>query len=155
MRHGPILEGKGRDLISWYLNPPPRIPFAEWTLTPFFNLVIVWNQGISFGMLNQNFNYGPALLVAVSLAIVLVFLYILLRKPNTKWQSLAIAMIIGGALGNVIDRLRFGAVIDFLDFHIGSHHWPSFNVGDSCICIGVFILIIQGLFFEKPLPAQA
>jgi signal peptidase II len=136
------------DFFDWYKTPPAPLPFTHVDILPFFNIVMVWNKGISFGLFNHGSNTGPMLLMAASLAITLIFLVVLFRSP-VSLQSLGISLIIGGALGNVIDRLRFGAVIDFLDFHIGDYHWPAFNVADSCICIGVVLLIVLGLFFDK------
>ncbi len=153
----PKIEGAGppKGFMEWYAAPPPRLPFAETEITSFFNLVIVWNKGISFGLFNQDADYGPWILIGLSLAITAIFLVLLLRGPSSRLQSLGIALIIGGALGNVIDRFRFGAVFDFLDFHLGDYHWPAFNIGDSCICIGVAALVVQTIFFEKPLHAKA
>lgn len=141
-------EALPKGLVAWYAAPPAQLPFAQIEIAPFFNFVMVWNKGISFGLFNHDSGYGSLLLVAISLLITLAFLVILVRNASTL-QSFGIALILGGALGNVIDRLRFGAVIDFLDFHLGSYHWPAFNVADSCICVGVAVLIVHGLFFEK------
>lgn len=137
-----------KSLAEWYAAPPAQLPFAQIEIAPFFNFVMVWNKGISFGLFNHDSGYGSLLLVAISLLITIAFLVILVRNASTL-QSFGIALIIGGAIGNVIDRLRFGAVIDFLDFHLDGHHWPAFNVADSCICVGVTLLIVHGLFFEK------
>ncbi len=139
------------DFIGWYKTPPAPLGFAKMEVLPFFNIAMVWNKGISFGMFNQDASYAAIILVGISVLISLIFLIMLLRSP-VSLQSLGIAMIIGGAMGNVIDRLRFGAVIDFLDFHIGDWHWPSFNVADSCICVGVGVLIVMSLLFP-PNPA--
>ena len=135
-------------LVEWFANAPLRLTYAQTEILPFFNIVMVWNQGVSFGLFNQTANYGPLMLVALSCFITLWFVIWLFRKPSPV-QSFAIALVISGAVGNVIDRLRFGAVIDFLDFHIAGYHWPAFNVADSCIVVGVILLIIYSLFFEK------
>lgn len=136
-------------LIEWYLNTPPRLPFASVDVLPFFNLVMVWNQGISFGLFNNGSDYGPMILSGVSLLISAVFIVWLFRSES-KLQNIGIAFVIAGAFGNIIDRLRFGAVIDFLDFHIADLHWPAFNAADSWIFIGVLLLILQSFFFETP-----
>jgi signal peptidase II len=125
------------------------LPFARVEVTSFFNWVMVWNKGISFGIMNHETDYGPLLLTVLAVVITAIFLWLLLKKPVSV-NSWGFALIIGGAIGNVIDRLRFGAVIDFLDFHAKDYHWPAFNIADSCVCIGVFLLIIWGLFFEQP-----
>lgn len=116
--------------------------------TNFFNLVKAWNKGVSFSMFDNNNPYGPYILAAVSIAIV-VFLLFWLKKETQKPLQIAIGFIIGGAIGNVIDRFRFGAVFDFLDVFYNNYHWPAFNVADSFICIGAAIIIIHSLFFEN------
>ncbi len=145
----PRIENAGNsvDLLSWYTVAPGHLPFTSIEVTPFFNLVMVWNKGISFGLFNHTTDYGPLALTVIALLITLVFVTLLFQKPVSA-QSWGFALIIGGALGNVIDRLRFGAVIDFLDFHAKDYHWPAFNVADACVCVGVGLLIILGLFFE-------
>ncbi len=133
--------------VDWLSSAPGRLPFTSIEILPFFNIVMVWNQGVSFGMFSNNTDYGPILLSALSLVISTIFLIWLFRS-HSKLQCGAIAFVIAGALGNVIDRMRFGAVIDFLDVHVAGLHWPAFNVADSCVFIGVFLLIIQSFFFE-------
>lgn len=107
---------------------------------PFFNLVEVWNRGVSFGMFN-NLVYGQWLLSALAIAITLFMLRWLWRTID-KRTAVAIALIIGGAVGNTIDRLRYGAVADYLDFHAFGYHWPAFNLTDGSIFIGVSFLLI-------------
>lgn len=137
------------DLFSWYIETPSRLPFSSIEVLPFFNIVMVWNQGVSFGMFSGGAAYAPYILSAMAVLISLVFT-VWLTRSRSMLQSLAIAMVIAGALGNVIDRLRFGAVIDFLDVHAFGYHWPAFNIADSAICVGVFLLIVQSFFFETP-----
>jgi len=128
---------------SWILtdvmNPPTVI-----TVTPFFNLVLVWNRGVSFGILNQSSVWIPWLLSALAAAIC-VGLFIWLRRAESRWLATALGLIIGGALGNLVDRLRFGAVVDFLDVHAFGYHWPAFNVADAAITVGVGVLLIDSL----------
>lgn len=152
----PAIEGAGApmDLAAWYAQTPAPLTFTSVPVTSFFNWVMVWNKGISFGIFNHSTDNGPMILVAVSVLITLIFLYLLFTKPVSA-QDWGIALIIGGAIGNVIDRLRFGAVIDFIDVHVGDYHWPAFNIADSCVCVGVALLIILGLFFEKSKTATA
>ncbi len=137
-------------LIDWLAHTPERLPYLGFDVLPFFNLVVVWNQGVSFGMLRNSADYGPYLLIALSFAIVIGFGIWMFRTKNPV-HHFGIALIIGGALGNVIDRFRFGAVFDFLDLHAFGFHWPAFNIADSAICVGVFILMIYAFFFEKNL----
>ncbi|MBL8835568.1 MAG: signal peptidase II [Alphaproteobacteria bacterium] len=115
---------------------------------PFFNLVTVWNYGVSFGMLTNDSQIGPWLFVAVALAIVAA-LFTWLRRAATRMVAIALGMVIGGAIGNVIDRLTYGAVFDFLDLHAFGWHWPAFNLADSGISIGVILLLADGLLGDK------
>lgn len=119
-------------------------PYHPVTLLPILNFVMVWNKGISFGMFDVNSLTLPVIFIGVSLAVsaaLLVWMIVMRRAIIT----FATAMIIGGALGNAIDRLRFRAVADFIDFHIGDRHWPAFNVADSCIVIGAALLMADSL----------
>lgn len=111
----------------------------------YFNLVKVWNTGVSFSLFNNHGTLGMVVLSTVSL-LVSVVLFNWMRHETNRWKIVALGMIIGGALGNVIDRIRFGAVLDFLDFHYQTHHWPAFNVADSFICVGAFVLIFWELY---------
>lgn len=115
-------------------------------VTPFFNLVMVWNRGVSFGMFSEQ--NQPLLLICLSLVICGVLL-VWLFKAESRAVALAIGLVIGGALGNVIDRVRFGAVADFFDFYIENWHWPAFNIADSCIFIGVVVLCIDSMFMHR------
>lgn len=110
----------------------------------FFNLVKVWNTGISFSMFNNYGNTGKIALICFALAVVLFLLHWMYKEDN-RYKIFALGLIIGGAIGNVIDRLRAGAVLDFLDFHWQTMHWPAFNLADSFICIGAFLLIFMEL----------
>jgi len=117
-------------------------------VTSFFNLTMVWNTGVSFGLFADNTELGRWLLVVVAIIIVIGLCFWLL-KIQDKYIAMAMGFIIGGALGNVIDRARLGAVADFLDFHIGNNHWPAFNLADSMIFIGVMILLFEELIIGK------
>lgn len=137
-------QGIKLGLLEWLTKAPSRLPYASTELLPFFNLTMVWNEGISFGMFHGT---GIWLLVGLSLVITALFSYWLIRA--TGWvQSIGLAFVIGGAIGNVIDRLRFGAVADFFDFHIGNWHYPAFNVADCGIVAGIALLIFDGVFLE-------
>ena len=127
-------------ILSLVMQPPRSI-----AVTPFFNLVLVWNRGVTFGLFDGNSQIGPWLLVALSLAIV-AGLVVWLRRVEGVWPVYAIGLIIGGAIGNAVDRLRLGAVVDFLDLYAAGYHWPAFNLADSAIVVGVAVLIIDGLF---------
>lgn len=116
-------------------------------VTPFFNLVEVWNHGISFGMM-KGLPYGQWLLSGVSLTITAVMFYCL-RRAEDKLSIAAFSLVVAGALGNVLDRITFGAVADYLDFHAFGYHWPAFNMTDIAIVSGVFLLIMKQLPAKK------
>jgi signal peptidase II len=124
-------------------------PFgAREPITSFFNLVLTYNRGISFGLFNGGAGVSAVIFSVAAAAIVLVLIY-WLSRAESPLLAVAIGLIIGGAVGNVIDRLRHGAVIDFLDFHIGSLHWPAFNLADSAICVGVAAMLLEGLVLHR------
>ena len=124
-------------------------------VTGFFNLTLVYNTGVSFGLLGGPAPWKPWVLSGVALVIVIVLLA-WLRKQGGTLLLLAGGLVAGGAIGNVIDRLRLSKVVDFLDLHVAGWHWPAFNVADSAIFIGVVLLVFDGLFLgeerskEKP-----
>ncbi|MEI8394262.1 MAG: signal peptidase II [Rhodospirillaceae bacterium] len=125
-------------VVTQIMQPPKAIELTGW-----LNLVMAWNHGISFGLFsNDNM---PFVLAAVALAVV-AMLVVWLVRAETMAAGLRLGLVIGGALGNVIDRLRLGAVADFIDVHVGLWHWPAFNVADSAISIGVTLILIDGLF---------
>ncbi|MGN0905043.1 MAG: signal peptidase II [Alphaproteobacteria bacterium] len=118
-------------------------------VTPFFNLVLAWNKGVSFSMLHTDNALMPWVLVGVSLLISAVIVHWMFMEKDPKTIN-GFGLILGGALGNVIDRLHYRAVVDFLDFHVGGWHWPAFNVADSAICIGAAIILILNVFMVRP-----
>jgi len=126
-------------IINVVMDPPRIIP-----MTPFFNLVLGWNRGVSFGFLNMGTN-GQWILIALTSTIV-VCLFIWLNKIDRKNEAIAIGLIIGGATGNIIDRIKFGGVTDFLDFYYGAYHWPAFNGADTFIFLGAAIMILDSLY---------
>ena len=116
-------------------------------LTSFFNLVLNWNKGVSFGMLN-NINNGDIIL-SVVMILMIVSLFIWYFRSKNKKLLLPLSMIISGALGNLMDRIRYGAVVDFLDFHVMEYHYPSFNIADSVIVIGLLMILYYDLRGNK------
>jgi len=120
--------------------------FAVREIIPgFFNLVHVRNTGAAFSLLaGANTFWRQALFVGLTVVVLVILLsaYGKLRS-NDYWTKAAYALISGGAVGNLVDRLRFGEVVDFLDFYIGSHHWPAFNVADSAISVGACMLLVS------------
>jgi len=123
------------------------VEYPQITVLPFFNIVYVWNRGVSFGMFNDIEN-AHLILSILQFSVALVISIWMYRNKNTilMWP---LGLIVGGALGNVIDRVRNGAVADFLDFHIANYHWPAFNVADSCVFIGVAIIVFYDIFLKK------
>ncbi|MES2677105.1 MAG: signal peptidase II [Pseudomonadota bacterium] len=119
----------------------------EFSVTGFFNLVKVWNKGVSFGMLN-NLTDGKYIILAINLSI-LTFLLAWLYRNKIAYLTCALALIIGGALGNIIDRIVNFAVADFLDFYIGKYHWPAFNLADSAVFLGVTLLLLENYFIKS------
>ncbi|MBH43629.1 MAG: signal peptidase II [Rickettsiales bacterium] len=112
-------------------------------ITPFFNLVYVINKGISFGLLadlNISFYLGIFSFIAS------IFIVIWMLKTKIIYETLALSMILGGALGNGFDRIKDSYVVDFIDVHISNYHWPAFNFADLFICLGAIIYISQNLF---------
>ena len=111
------------------------------TVTAFFNLVLVFNPGASFSFLADAGGWQKWLFVVLALGISLWLLKLLRKHAQERLLPVALSLILGGALGNVIDRLRFDAVVDFLDFHLAGYHWPAFNVADSAITVGVALML--------------
>jgi|TARA_B100001094_G_scaffold301546_1_gene327940 signal peptidase II len=130
-------------IINYIMQPIKILP-----ITPFFNIVLTWNSGISFGIFSNQGSFSVIILSTLATLIVF-FLAVWLMKAVNKKLIIGLICIIGGAIGNIIDRVYHGAVIDFLDFHIKSYHWPAFNVADSCIFIGATLIILDSLFPDK------
>ena len=131
-------------MLEIVMGPPRIIP-----ITSFFNLVLVWNRGVSFGFLGgASSQWIPWLLTVLALAIIATLGWWLRRAAN-RLMVLALGLVMGGALGNVIDRLRFGAVMDFLDFHAAGLHWPAFNVADSAITVGATLILYDAFFVRR------
>jgi signal peptidase II len=114
-------------------------------VTSFFSIVLVMNRGVSFGMFNNAEAGLGGLVFSLLAAAIVIMLLVWLWRARSMLIALGTGLVIGGAIGNVLDRLRLGAVVDFLDFHLGTWHWPAFNAADSAICIGVALLVLDGL----------
>lgn len=113
-------------------------------LLPFLNLTLVHNTGAAFGFLNDAAGWQNLFFIAIATIACVVIVFMLRRMPSGEvLVGIGLALILGGALGNLIDRLLYGHVIDFIDFYYGSWHWPAFNVADSAITIGAAILIFD------------
>lgn len=114
----------------------------------YFNIVTAWNTGVSFSMFDS---YGLWGTIGLSLLSLLIVGYLLwwMKHETDKVLLVALGFIIGGALGNVVDRVFLGAVFDFLDFHYETHHWPAFNVADSFICLGAVLIVFESILPKK------
>lgn len=117
-------------------------------VTSFFNIVNAWNTGVSFSMFTASSIWGMLFLVVMA-SVIVIFLLWWLYFEKVLFNQLALGMIIGGAVGNIVDRVRLGAVFDFLDVYYGSYHWPAFNVADSFICVGACMMIGYTIFEKK------
>jgi len=132
-----------RDMVEYFSDQQEeykQVVFNDW-----LNFTMVWNRGISFGMFGAGAGKTPLLFIALSMLISLGLL-IWLVLARTKMLFFALPLIIGGAIGNVIDRVRFGAVADFIDMHLGDRHWPAYNIADACVVIGAIFLILDTIF---------
>ena len=114
-------------------------------VTPFFNLLLVYNRGAAFSFLAGAGGWQRELFTGIALVAAVWIVYLLRRHPQQVLFCLALSLVLGGALGNVIDRVTIGAVVDFLDFHAFGWHWPAFNVADSAITCGAALLVWDGL----------
>lgn len=141
-----VLDVLTKQWILWTLDY--RDGYA---VTSFFNIVHVRNPGAAFGLLaNADESVRIPFFIATSLIAMGVITYMVVKAPKQQlWYVLGLGAILGGAIGNFIDRIRFGYVIDFLDVHAGGRHWPAFNVADIGITVGVAILLIDALFEGK------
>jgi signal peptidase II len=118
-------------------------------VTGFFNMVLVYNKGAAFSFLSDAAGWQTPLLIGFALVAIGIVGTLLVRSPGKRLLCSGLALILGGALGNLIDRLRYGQVVDFLDFHAGAWHWPAFNVADSAITVGAALLIIEGFVHHE------
>ncbi len=119
------------------------------SVTSFFNLVLVYNSGAAFSFLAGAGGWQKWFFVILALAISVWLLSLLRTHAQERLLPTALALILGGAIGNVVDRLRFDAVVDFLDFHLAGYHWPAFNVADSAITVGVALMLWHQFRYGK------
>ncbi len=142
-------------LSKGYIDTHFAIGESHRVIENFFHITYVRNPGAAFGMLADSGFRLPFFLVISSIAIIGILWYSRRLAAEKQWQLTALGLILSGAVGNMIDRLRFGEVIDFLDAHWYSHHWPAFNVADSAICIGVGIMLLCTWHEEKQRKQQS
>jgi signal peptidase II len=138
-------------LSKWIVLNHLMVPPQNLRVTSFLNIILAWNRGVSFGLLSSNNPYGVWILASIAFAFAFVLIAWIWRS-DSKMLAIAFGMVLGGAVGNLIDRLRFGAVTDFLDFHVHGYHWYTFNIADIGIVVGVGLVIIEHLkemWFQK------
>lgn len=123
-------------IVEFVMQPPRVIE-----VTPFFKIVLGLNRGISFGMFRETLAAFPQALSIGKLGIVAVLAWFLARSDDPR-ERIAFGLMIGGALGNIIDRLRLGGVVDFLDVHAFGWHWPSFNIADMALTVGTAVMLV-------------
>jgi len=123
-----------------------HIQFGETIyVAPFWNWVLAFNQGAAFSFLADQPGWQRWLFSALAIGVSGWIAFTLRQQPQQKLLSLALTLVMGGALGNVIDRVRFGAVVDFIQWHVAGHYWPAFNVADSAIVAGATLLLVEQL----------
>jgi signal peptidase II len=142
-----LLDQLSKWAVRAYFGDSGCAPFRQ-RISSFFDLVITCNRGMSFGLFNDAGALNAVVFSLVAAAIVLLLMF-WLSRVSSPFLALAIGLIVGGAAGNVIDRLRFGGVVDFLYFHYGAWYWPAFNLADSAISVGVVAMLIDGLLLHK------
>lgn len=132
--------------VLWLSNPP-----GTYSVMPIFSLTLVYNPGISFGLFGASTATQSWGLSGVGVAVIGLVVWIAIRSSD-RWEQAGYALIIGGAIGNVLDRLYDGFVTDFLDFHLGDWRYPTFNLADTAITIGVGVILVQSFMAQRALP---
>ena len=164
----PKMVANGSRAFIWYLLSLVVIIIDQWTkwlaetklnflepvpvIEPFLNWTLAYNYGAAFSFLADAGGWQKWFFSGISVVAVLVIVYLLKKYHQQKLFSLGLALVLGGAIGNLYDRLTLGYVVDFLHFHYQAHAWPAFNVADSAICVGVALLLIDS--FTKPKTVQ-
>lgn len=133
----------------WVLEVLELDRIGQLRVTAFLNLTMVWNRGVTFGLLTSDAWWKPLALSAVALLIAALLLRWLTRAESGR-VAVGLGLVLGGAVGNVIDRVRFGAVVDFVHLHAAGWHWYVFNVADSAIVCGVGLLLLDALIRPSP-----
>ncbi len=125
-------------------------PGESRAIAPFFNLVLVFNKGAAFSFLATAQGWQTLFFSAIALVAAVVISVLIVRNRDKSLFCFGLALILGGALGNLYDRLVYGHVVDFLDFHVAGSHWPAFNVADAAITVGAGILIVESFLQKNP-----
>ena len=133
-----VLDQITKQVVLGRFTPGESLP-----VTSFFNLVLVFNKGAAFSFLASAQGWQTPVLITVSVLAIAVVSWMLWRNPSRGLLDAGLCLILGGAIGNLIDRIAYGKVVDFLDLHVLGWHWPAFNVADSAISVGAALLIIE------------
>lgn len=159
MRAFPLGLGLGAAIVAldqlskWWILDAFDLPLKGMVeVLPFFNLAMVWNRGISFGLMAADGDLGRWLLSGLAIVIILA-LILWLRQVGTRLLAVAVGLVIGGAVGNLVDRMRFGAVVDFIQLHAAGYSFYVFNVADAAISIGVALLLWDAIFAPQDKPS--
>lgn len=131
------------DLVSKHWVESILLHGQQIPLTDFFNLVLTYNAGAAFSFLSDASGWQRWFFSGIAAAASILIVYLLRKHVAEKLFCLALSLVLGGALGNLWDRITLGHVVDFLDFHVGGYHWPAFNVADSAIFLGAMFLIVE------------
>ncbi len=136
------------DRVTKYIIMQDLPIMGEVKITSFFSIVHVRNLGGVFGILNQG-GYAKYLFLVVPSLVAIVLIYILIRYTMSDARTLALSLVLAGALGNIYDRFFYGSVVDFLDFYYGRHHWPAFNVADIAVSVGIGLIVLLEIIAGK------
>ncbi|MFA7096030.1 MAG: signal peptidase II [Gammaproteobacteria bacterium] len=140
-----VLDQATKYLASGLLDYGVPVP-----VLPFFNLTLAHNPGAAFSFLAEASGWQRWFFIGIALVVsVLIVGWMKRLSPRENWLAAALALILGGAIGNVIDRVMYGYVVDFIDLYYGAWHWPAFNIADSAITVGVAIMLIDSLLFSR------
>ncbi|MES9848167.1 MAG: signal peptidase II [Candidatus Thiodiazotropha sp.] len=138
------------DQVSKQLAESALTLYESVRVLPFFDLTLLYNKGAAFSFLSDQGGWQRWFFIVLAIGVTIVLIGWLWRlKRDEQWVAVALSLIIGGAIGNVIDRILFGQVIDFLHFHYQQHYFPAFNVADSAITIGVIIMLYDAMVLAK------
>ena len=118
-------------------------------VTGFFNLLLVFNRGAAFSFLAEASGWQTGLFAAIAILAALIVSVLIVRSPERRLLCIGLAFILGGAIGNLVDRLLYGHVVDFVDLHAFGWHWPAFNVADSGITVGAGLVILEGFLHRE------
>jgi len=139
-----ILDQVSKYYMRHHLGLYQVLPFMK-----YWNWTLAYNEGAAFSFLANQGGWQKILFGIVAFVVAIGLVYYILNKAYSGLAGLALSFILGGAIGNLIDRILFGKVTDFIDWYFQTHHWPAFNVADTFVTIGVTLLIIENLFFAK------